>query len=80
MFQLSLSDGKQFDVANQRSMGANLLVKLAGQLKNDIPLKALVSISNPLDFPKSNLVFKKPMNKLLYSRTLADSVKSILKR
>lgn len=61
-------------------MGANLLVKLAGQLKNDIPLTALVSISNPFDFPKSNAVFKKPINTLLYSRTLANSAKNILKR
>ena len=31
------------------SMGANTLLKVAGQLKNDLPLRAIVSVNNPFD-------------------------------
>ena len=31
------------------SMGANTLLKIAGQQKEDFPLKAIVSVNNPFD-------------------------------
>ena len=31
------------------SMGANTLLKIAGQQKKDFPLKAIVSVNNPFD-------------------------------
>ena len=59
------------------SMGANTLCKIAGQFKEDFPLKAIVSVNNPFDiFCAINL-----MRGSLYEQHLCrDLVKKMLAR
>lgn len=51
------------------SMGANLLLKYAGESKSN-ELKGIVSISNPLDLTKSNYMFSQFFGKHLYSSVI----------
>ena len=48
------------------SMGANLLLKIAGEQSDDFPLEALVSLNNPFDIWLAiNLMRNTPYEKFL---------------
>ncbi len=48
------------------SMGANLMLRVAGEMQDDFPLEALVSFNNPFDLWLSiNLMRNSPYEKYL---------------
>eukprot|EP00667_Euglena_gracilis_P016543 EG_transcript_17332 len=62
------------------SMGANVLVKYLGEVGNESPLRAAVSLANPLDTLRCGRLLDTGLSRLLYSTAIVRRLQRYVRR
>lgn len=62
------------------SLGANIMCKYIGEEGANVNIRGAISVSNPLDFPKSSVHMNSGIYKHTYSKVLAGNLLNYVKK